>query len=160
MPIVGIVQGMQPIIGYNYGAKLQGRVTQTVKLGLVVSTVIASIVWVVTMGIPELLINIFSNDDSVLANGTNALRLIFLLAPIIGFQIVTGGLYQALGKAKTSLMLSMSRQLLFLIPIVLTLPHLYGLEGVWMSFPIADVLAFLFALIILLKDRKMLFSNL
>lgn len=104
--------------------------------------------------------NIFSNDNHVIANGTNALRLIFLLAPIIGFQMVTTGLYQALGKAKTSLMLSMSRQLLFLIPIVLTLPHLYGLKGVWMSFPIADLLALLLALIVLLKDRKVFFPNL
>ena len=160
LPITAIVQGMQPIIGYNYGAKLQGRVTQTVKLGLIGSTIIASIVWVVPVGIPELLMNIFSNDNHVIVNGTNALRLVFLLAPIIGFQMVTAGLYQALGKAKTSLMLSMSRQLLFLIPFVLTLPHLYGLKGVWMSFPIADGLAFLAALIILLKDRKMLFPNL
>lgn len=160
LPIVGVVQGMQPIIGYNYGAKLQGRVTQTIKLGLVVTTVMASIVWMVAMGIPELLMAIFSNDKDVLTNGTNAIRLIFLSAPILGFQMVAGGLYQALGKAKISLMLSMSRQLLFLIPIVLTLPHLYGLKGVWMSFPIADTLAFIFALIIFLKDRKMLFSNL
>lgn len=159
LPITGIVQGMQPIIGFNYGAKLQGRVTQTVKLGLIISTIIASIVWVVTMGIPELLMKIFSNDNNVLANGTHALRLIFLLAPIIGFQMVTAGLYQAMGKAKTSLMLSMSRQLLFFVPIVLTLPHLYGLKGVWMSFPIADVLAFLVALIIFLKDRKSFFPT-
>lgn len=66
----------------------------------------------------------------------------------------------SLGKAKTSLILSMSRQLLFLIPLVLTLPHLYGVEGIWIAFPIADVLAFLFALLILLKDRKMVFPNL
>lgn len=159
LPITAIVQGMQPIIGYNYGAKLQGRVTQTFKLGLIVSTIIASIVWVVPMVIPELLMNIFSTDKHVIANGRNALRLIFLLAPIIGLQMVTAGLYQALGKAKKSLMLSMSRQLLLFIPIVLTLPHLYGLKGVWMSFPIADLLAFLFALIILLKDRKVFFPT-
>jgi len=103
--------------------------------------------------------SVFSNDTEVLTNGTSALRLIFLSAPIIGFQMVTVGLYQALGKARTALILSMSRQLLFLIPLVLTLPYLYGVKGIWISFPIADALAFLCALIVLLKDRKMFFPN-
>lgn len=160
LPITAIVQGMQPIVGYNYGAKLQGRVTQTVKLGLIISAIIASTVWVMLIGIPELFISIFSDDKYVIINGTNALRLVFFLAPIVGFQMVTAGLYQALGKAKVSFMLSVSRQFLFFIPVVLTLPHLYGVKGVWMSFPIADGLSFLFALIILLKDRKVLFPNL
>ncbi|WP_227394578.1 MATE family efflux transporter [Jeotgalibacillus aurantiacus] len=159
MPMFGIVQGMQPIIGFNYGAKLYHRVSDTLKLGIAVSTVLAIMVWVVTMLFPGVLMSVFSTDPEVIRGGEEAMRFIFLIVPIIGFQMVTGGLYQALGKAKISFILSMARQLIFLIPLVLILPTFFGLTGVWLAFPIADLLAFILSMYFVMRDRKELFQK-
>jgi len=159
MPINGIVQGMQPIIGYNFGAKLVDRLNQTVKIGIVVATMIATTTWIIVMLIPEPLMGIFSTDQAVIKDGALAMAIIFMLTPIIGFQMVVAGLFQALGKAKIAFVLSLSRQLIFLIPFVLILPHFYGLKGVWMAFPIADGLAFLLAFIIISSTRKQLLKS-
>ncbi|AJD92468.1 multidrug transporter MatE [Jeotgalibacillus malaysiensis] len=159
MPMFGIVQGMQPIIGYNFGAKLHHRVSETLKLGIGTSTVMAIGVWAVTMLFPGAMMSVFSTDPAVIAGGEEAMRFIFLVVPIIGFQMVTGGLYQALGKAKISFILSMARQLIFLIPLVLILPGFLGLTGVWLAFPIADGLAFLLSLFFVWRDRRSLFQK-
>ncbi|KIL49616.1 MATE family efflux transporter [Jeotgalibacillus soli] len=159
MPMFGIVQGMQPIIGYNFGAKLYHRVSDTLKLGIVVSTMLAIFVWTVVMIFPAAMMAIFSTDAAVVDGGEEAMRWIFLAAPILGFQMVSGGLYQALGKAKISFILSMARQLLFLIPLVLILPSFFGLAGVWIAFPIADLLAFMLSLFFVLRDRSTLFQK-
>ncbi|WP_167578676.1 MATE family efflux transporter [Jeotgalibacillus proteolyticus] len=159
MPMFGIVQGMQPIIGYNYGAQLYHRVSDTLKIGILVSSGIATFVWTVTMIFPGAMMSVFSTDPVVIDGGEEAMRWIFLVAPIIGFQMVTGGLYQALGKAKISFILSMSRQLLFLIPLVLILPSYFGLMGVWLAFPLADLMAFLLSLYFVWRDRKQLFQK-
>lgn len=159
MPINGIVQGMQPIIGYNYGAKLLDRLTDTFKIGITVSTIIATTIWIIVMLIPELFMGIFSTDQEVISNGAQAMRIIFLLTPVIGSQMVITGLYQALGKAKIAFVLSLSRQIVFLIPFVLILPHFLGLNGVWISFPIADGLACILALFILFKNKRQLFQG-
>ncbi len=103
--------------------------------------------------------SVFSTDPAVIAGGEEAMRFIFLIVPIIGFQMVTGGLYQALGKAKISFILSMARQLIFLIPLVLILPGFLGLTGVWLAFPIADGLAFLLSLFFVWRDRRSLFQK-
>ncbi|KIL43350.1 multidrug transporter MatE [Jeotgalibacillus alimentarius] len=159
MPMFGIVQGMQPIIGYNYGAKLHYRVSETLKLGIGISTVMAIFVWAVTMLFPGAMMSVFSTDPEVISGGEEAMRFIFLIVPIIGFQMVTGGLYQALGKAKISFVLSMARQLIFLIPLVLILPTFLRLTGVWLAFPIADGLAFLLSLFFVWRDRGSLFQK-
>ncbi|UFJ39893.1 MATE family efflux transporter [Brevibacillus humidisoli] len=154
MPMFGIVQGMQPIIGYNYGAGRPERVSDTVKLGIRVSSVIAVTIWVLVMLFPEFLFSIFTADQQVISGGTDALRWIFLMVPFVGFQMVTGGFYQALGKAKISFVLSLARQILFLIPILLILPQFLGLTGIWVAFPSADLLAFLLSLVIFFKDGR------
>lgn len=159
MPINGIVQGMQPIIGFNYGAGLTKRVTRTFKFGAWIATGIALTAWIVILTAPGFLMKIFSTDPDVIRNGTQALRWIFLVGPMIGLTIVTGGLYQAIGKAKKAFILSISRPVVFLIPLVLILPHFFGVTGVWVSFALADGLAFLLAVLILLKDRKTLFAR-
>ncbi|TDL33037.1 MATE family efflux transporter [Jeotgalibacillus sp. S-D1] len=159
MPMFGIVQGMQPIIGYNFGAKLYHRVSDTLKLGIMISTGIAVFVWGATMLFPTAMMSVFSTDSTVIEDGGEAIRWIFLVTPIIGFQMVTGGLYQALGKAKISFILSMARQLIFLIPLVLILPGFYGVMGVWIAFPIADILAFLLSLFFVWRDRQKLFQK-
>ncbi len=108
------------------------------------------------MLIPEPLMRIFSTDQAVIEDGAEAMRIIFLLTPIIGFQMVTAGLFQALGKAKIVFILSLSRQIIFLIPFVLIFPHFYGLKGIWLAFPIADGLSFLLAIVIIVSNRKQL----
>lgn len=159
MPINGIVQGMQPIIGYNFGAKQFDRLKQTVKIGIVVATLIATMTWIIVTLVPEPLMNIFSTDQDVIKDGAEAMGIIFLLTPIIGFQMVIAGLFQALGKAKIAFILSLSRQLIFLIPFVLILPYFYGLKGVWFAFPIADGLACLLAFLIIVSNRKQIFKS-
>ncbi|WLR42456.1 MATE family efflux transporter [Bacillus carboniphilus] len=159
MPMFGIVQGMQPIVGYNYGAKQYSRVGHAAKLSFMVATTMSIVIWIIALTFAEPLISIFTTDQQVINQGAETLRLMFLLAPVIGFQMVSGGLYQALGKAKISFVLSIARQLLFLIPIVLVLPHFIGVIGVWLAFPISDFFAFLLSLFIITKDRKMLFRT-
>ncbi|ADU28576.1 MATE family efflux transporter [Evansella cellulosilytica] len=157
MPMMGILQGMQPMIGYNYGAKNITRLQDTIWLGLKVVTVYSAIVFVVVMTIPELFMRIFTSDQEVIQSGAEGMRIMFAAAILIGAQVVSGGLYQALGKAKPALILSMARQVLFLIPLVLILPHFFGVKGVWIAFPIADILSFALSAAFLYRDRKLFF---
>lgn len=160
MPMIGVLQGMQPIIGYNYGAKQYGRLREIVWLGLKVSTVISLVVFVVMMALPELLMKIFTGDPAVIESGALSMRIIFALAILIGAQVVSGGLYQALGMAKPAFILSVARQVMFLIPLVLLLPNLFnlGVIGVWLAFPLSDLLAFILSVFFLYKDRELFFK--
>ncbi|WP_096438379.1 MATE family efflux transporter [Alteribacter populi] len=155
MPMMGILQGMQPIIGYNYGAKQFGRLKDTVWLGLKVVTAFSALVFIIVMFFPHWFMRIFTADPETIAAGAEGMRIMFAAALLIGAQVVSGGIYQALGKAKPALLLSMARQVLFLIPLVLILPHYFGVMGVWLAFPLADVLAFALSAILLYRDRKL-----
>ncbi|MFC7322061.1 MATE family efflux transporter [Halobacillus campisalis] len=157
MPMIGVLQGMQPIIGYNYGASLHDRLRETVVLGMKVVTIVSGVIFTVMMIFPELLMRIFSGDPAIIDEGSFAIRIMFAASLLIGVQVVSGGLYQALGKAKPALILSMARQVLFLIPLVLILPNFFGVTGVWLAFPIADVLAFTLSVYFLYGDRHLFF---
>ncbi|QAS52465.1 MATE family efflux transporter [Halobacillus litoralis] len=159
MPMIGVLQGMQPIIGYNYGANNDSRLKETVLLGMKVVTVISTGIFVVMMVFPEGLMNIFTGDAETIETGAYAIRIMFALAMLIGAQVVSGGLYQALGMAKPALILSMARQVLFLIPLVLILPNFFGVTGVWLAFPLSDLLAFALSMIFLYKDRRLFFKS-
>ncbi|WP_281976204.1 MATE family efflux transporter [Halobacillus litoralis] len=159
MPMIGVLQGMQPIIGYNYGANNDSRLKETVLLGMKVVTVISTGIFVVMMVFPEGLMNIFTGDTETIETGAYAIRIMFALAMLIGAQVVSGGLYQALGMAKPALILSMARQVLFLIPLVLILPNFFGVTGVWLAFPLSDLLAFALSMIFLYKDRRLFFKS-
>ncbi|WP_226585416.1 MATE family efflux transporter [Halobacillus litoralis] len=159
MPMIGVLQGMQPIIGYNYGAKNYARLKETVVLGLKVVTMISTGIFVLMMAFPEGLMNIFTGDEQTIETGAYAIRIMFALAVLIGAQVVSGGLYQALGMAKPALILSMARQVLFLIPLVLILPNFFGVTGVWLAFPLSDLLAFTLSMIFLYKDRALFFKS-
>lgn len=154
MPMFGIVQGLQPIVGYNYGANQQKRVSQAILLAFKVATAIAIVAFIIMMLFPKPIFLIFTNDKEVIEMGSNALRVVFCLAFTIGIQMITGGVFQALGKAKIALILSMSRQILFLIPLVLILPFFFDLLGVWLAFPLADLLAFALALWYIKKNTS------
>lgn len=142
MPIFGINQGAQPIIGYNYGARLYGRVRRTLKLAIVAATAVTVVGFVLTRVYPEEIIALFSpGDRELIGLGAEMLRVFLIMLPLIGFQVVGANYFQATGKPQQAMVLSLSRQLLFLIPAVLILPHFFGLHGVIAAGPVADFLA-------------------
>lgn len=141
MPMVGISQGMLPIAGFNYGAKQYRRVRYTIGFAIIAATVVAFLGFLLFMFFPEPLMRLFSNDAEFLALGSKAISYMNYALWVVGFQIIGSSIFQAFGKAAPALFLSMSRQLLFLIPALLILPRVLGLNGVWFSYPISDILA-------------------
>ncbi len=141
MPVFGIVQGFQPIAGYNYGARNMERVREVVKVASIATTACASVFFVAMMAFPGPLMSIFGDDAELIALGTQAMRIIVLVLPIIGIQLVGATFFMAIGKAFPALVLSVSRQILFLIPLVIVFPLFWGTTGVWLAFPVADTLA-------------------
>lgn len=156
MPMYGIVQGMQPIVGFNYGARNFSRVMESVKLSIMVTTTISIMGFAVLLVFPEQLFSIFTTDEQLITSGKYATRIMILALPLVGFQVVGASLYQAIGKARPSFILAMSRQLLFLIPLVIILPHFFHLTGVWMAFPLSDGLAFLLTFVMVIREFRIL----
>ncbi|MCT4509981.1 MAG: MATE family efflux transporter [Tepidibacter sp.] len=154
MPVFGITQGAQPILGYNYGAMKIDRVKKCLILAISAASVLCITGFVFVEFLPGFMISIFSDDENILRIGTKGLQMFLFMIPIIGFQIVTSNFFQAIGKAKISIALSLSRQVLILIPMLILLPKLYGLNGVWIAYPISDFLSSLITLIFLIKEWK------
>lgn len=142
MPIVGISQGIQPIIGYNYGAKLYERVLKVLKLSIVSGTSIAIMGFILVQLFSKLLIGVFVSNNTELINlGSRGLRIDLIFLPILGFQIIGASYFQAINEAKTSMLLSILRQVIVLIPLILIFPIFFGLDGLWFSQPCADLIA-------------------
>lgn len=142
MPIFGINQGVQPIIGYNYGAKKYDRVKEAYKLAVLFATVIVVIGWIVTRIFPEQLVYLFNDKDTELISfGTFAIKRFLIFLPIIGFQIVSSNYFQAIGKPTHSALLGLSRQILVLIPALIILPKFFGLNGILSAGPLADIIS-------------------
>jgi len=143
MPIFGINQGVQPIIGYNYGAAKFDRVTKALQTAILIATGITSTGFLVVMLFPSQVIWLFSRDQETLSQllglGTHPIRVCTMMLPIVGFQIVSSSYFQAIGKPRKAMLLMLSRQILLLIPAVLILPHFFGLNGVWAAIPTADL---------------------
>ena len=153
--IIGIAAGSQPILGYNYGAKKYDRVKQTLKIVLGSSLVISTIAFLLFQTIPNKLILIFgSGDENYMEFACLAFRIYLLLCIFNGVQIPSGIFFQAIGKSTKSVILSLSRQILILIPSMIILSHIYGIMGVLSAGPVADGLAFILALILLIKESK------
>ena len=142
MVAMGITQGMQPIIGYNYGARQRERVHRTLVYGIASATVITSLGFVMAQLVPMPVVRLFTTDTTLIDMAANGLRRPSLAFPLIGGQIVISNFFQSIGKAKVSIFLSLSRQLIFLIPALLILPGIYGINGVWASLPLSDAIAF------------------
>lgn len=157
MPIFGINQGMQPIIGYNYGAGKYDRVKQAYHMAVIFATVIVVIGWVVTRLFPEQLVYLFNKEDAeLLAFGVKAIKRNLVFLPIIGFQIVSSNYFQAVGKPKHSALLGLSRQVLILIPALIILPRFFGLDGIILAGPLSDLTAsVLTAILIIYEMRKL-----
>ncbi|MDD4801829.1 MAG: MATE family efflux transporter [Syntrophomonas sp.] len=157
MPILGVSQGAQPLIGYNYGARQYGRVRATWKLAVGAGTILSVIGYLVIIIWPDQLAGMFSEGDTALtAMTTHAMRTYMALIPILGFQIISSNYFQAVGKPRQAAILSLSRQVLFFIPLLLILPRYWDVDGVWRSAPIADFLAVnLTAALMYLEMRKL-----
>ena len=161
MVVLGLTQGMQPIIGYNYGANRFDRVKQTLHYGLIFGGCITTFGFLANELIPGVIVSFFTDSSELLAVSRNGLRIMSAAFAIVGLQIVITQFFQSIGKSQISIFLSLSRQLLFLIPCLLVLPRHYGTDGVWWSIPVADMVAFVVAVIALLYHiRKMSRRNL
>ena len=153
---MGLNQGMQPIAGYNYGARKYSRVKEVYGKTVKYATVVALTGFVVSIAFPHAAVSVFTSDAGLKELAAKGLRLINLMLPIVGFQMVTTNLFQCLGMINKSIILSMSRQLLFLLPLLYVMPMFLGAKGVWVSFPIADSLAALVTFIMLMDLMKKL----
>ncbi|MDD4756450.1 MAG: MATE family efflux transporter, partial [Prolixibacteraceae bacterium] len=142
MPILGVSQGAQPIIGFNYGARQFDRVRKTLKQAVMVGTVFALVCTCAVQIWATQIAGLFSsNNTELIALTSHAMSVFFLMFPVAGFQIVSSQYFQAVGKPVQSTILGLSRQLFLLIPLLLILPNFWGIEGVWRTPPIADVLS-------------------
>ncbi len=141
MLIVGINQGAQPILGFNYGAGKIKRVIKTLKLTTITATVVSTIGFLMGEFMPQTLSRLFTQDEELIRLSTEALRISMMFFPLVGSQIVITNFYQSIGKAKISMFLSLTRQVLFLIPSLLILPPIFNLKGVWGAMPLADLLS-------------------
>ena len=141
MICMGLNQGMQPIAGYNYGARQYSRVREvlwkTIKLGMLMTT----ICFIFGMFFPKAAAGIFTHDEQLLELSARSLRITTIAFPIVGFQMIGTNFFQSLGMVRKSIILSLSRQILFLLPLIYLLPKWMGADGVWASFPIADCIA-------------------
>jgi putative MATE family efflux protein len=141
MPMFGIIQGMMPIVGYNYGAGKLDRARQAIRDATIVTTAMSVATTVLLLSIPAWLLRIFTQDTALIDMGTPAIRIILLAFPTVGFQVVAAGTCQALGKALPATVLALLRQVLLLTPLILILPRYFGLTGIWVSFSVSDATA-------------------
>ncbi|HBE79765.1 MAG TPA: MATE family efflux transporter [Firmicutes bacterium] len=157
MPLFGINQGSQPIIGYNYGAKKYDRVRQALKLAVVGASIIAVTGFIIVEAFPNQVVGLFNKDNSHLREFTvYALRVFLLMMPVIGFQIIGSTYFMAVGKPNPAAFLSLSRQVILLIPAVLILPLFFKLHGVLMAGPVADFGSFVITAICLYRELRRL----
>lgn len=138
MPITGLVQGAQPIVSFNFGAKKFKRVKEAQKLAIITATVIVCVGWLATRIMPEQLVRLFNNEPELLKFGSKALQTWFLFLPVIGFQIVASNFFQATGRSRSAIFLTLTRQIILLIPAILIFSRNWGMEGLLYAAPFAD----------------------
>lgn len=154
MIVMGITQGMQPIAGYNYGAQQYHRVNEVLKLAIWGATAVTTFTFLVGELIPELTVSIFTTDEGLIMRAAEGFRIAVLVFPIVGFQMVTSNFFQSIGMANKAIFLSLTRQLLFLLPCLIILPKFIGAAGIWWSMPISDLVASIVAAIMLYKQYQ------
>ncbi|MBQ9560931.1 MAG: MATE family efflux transporter [Prevotella sp.] len=141
MVTMGVCQGMQPIAGYNYGAENYNRMLEVLKLASIAGTIVCAVGFFITMFFPAQCARLFTTDATLIAYSVTAMRYMMAVFIIIGAQMVITNFFQSIGKAKVSIFLSLSRQLIFLVPLIAVLPRFLGLEGVWLAMPLSDAVA-------------------
>jgi putative MATE family efflux protein len=155
-PVLGITQGFLPIAGYNYGANNFDRVKESVSLAIKYAGALAILIFIVILVFATPITSVFTTDADVIRDTPGALRWVFAASPIIAVQLIGAAYFQAAGKATKALLLTLSKQGFFLIPLVLILPQYFGIFGVWVAFPIADVLSTIVTGIFLRKELGIL----
>lgn len=138
MPITGLVQGAQPIVSFNFGAKKYQRVKEAQKLAILTATTIVVVGWILTRAAPELLVSLFNREPELVAFGSKALRSWFLFLPVIGFQIVASNFFQATGRTRSAIFLTLTRQIILLIPAILIFSRQWRMDGLLHAAPFAD----------------------
>lgn len=165
MVVMGLNHGMQPIVGYNYGAKNYDRVRKILFMTIGWATIVTTVGFIICQFFPEHVVRLFAKEDGsgeatqLIALSAHGLRAILIAFPIVGFSMVVGNFFQYIGKAKRAILLSMTRQMLFIIPLLVMLPPIWGEDGVWYSIPIADTTAALLALALLIYQLRKLRVN-
>ena len=153
-PILGITQGYMPIVGYNYGAKNWDRVKNVINLAIRSGTSIALVLFIAILSFSKPIVAVFTNDAELIAMTGSALKMVFIATPLIAVQLIGSAYFQAAGKAKPALFLTLLKQGFFLIPLAYILPLYFGVDGVWYSFAIGDVLATIITYIVLKREMK------
>ncbi|MBO6234819.1 MAG: MATE family efflux transporter [Prevotella sp.] len=156
MVTMGVCQGMQPIAGYNYGAENYHRMLEVLKLASIAGTSVCAVGFLIAMFLPSKCARMFTSDPTLIAHSVVAMRYIMALFIIIGAQMVITNFFQSIGKTKISIFLSMSRQLIFLVPLIAILPRFMGLEGVWLAMPLSDGIAAIMAYVMIYMYIKKL----
>lgn len=162
MVVMGLNHGMQPIVGYNYGAKNYERVRRILFMTIGWATIVTTVGFLVCQLFPEYVVRLFAKEDGsgdatqLITLASHGLQAILIAFPIVGFSMVVGNFFQYIGKAKRAILLSMTRQLIFILPLLVVLPPLWGQDGVWYSIPIADTMAMLLALVLLIYQLRKL----
>ena len=151
-PILGISQGFLPVAGFNIGAKKNNRVQQTIKKSIWFGTFVGTFIFIGIFLFKEDVIWIFTNDTTLLDKTPNAMFIVFLATPIVAMQLIGSAYFQAAGKALPALFLTLLKQGIFLIPLAYLLPKYYGIEGVWWSFPISDLLSTIITVLVLKRE--------
>ena len=154
MICMGLNQGMQPIAGYNYGARKYSRVKEVFWRTAALATIMTTICFIIGVFIPEMAVGIFTHDEELMNLSSRAMRIMLIVFPIVGFQMISTNFFQSLGMVRKSVILSLSRQILFLLPLLYLLPINFGADGVWISFPISDAMATVLTIILLMRLFK------
>ncbi|RII32000.1 MATE family efflux transporter [Clostridium chromiireducens] len=159
MPIFGLNQGLQPIIGYNFGAKKYDRVKQAVRYGVIAATIIVTAGFIVIESASELLVKVFNNDPSLIEVTSHGMRIFLLMLPFVGGQIIVTNYFQSTGKVKISMLLSLLRQVIILIPCLLIIPMFKGLDGVWIAGATSDFLSVIITYVVFVRKSRELVEN-
>ena len=158
MIVMGFTQGMQPIAGYNYGAKAYDRVNKVLRITIALATAVTTLAFVIGEFFPGYVARIFTSDEQMIEMAVVGMRYNCLMFPIVGFQMVAGNFFQSIAQPGKAIFLSLSRQLLFLVPFIIIFPHFWGIDGVWISLPTSDLVSAITAAIMLgyyFKTHKM-----
>lgn len=154
MIVFGVTQGMQPILGFNYGAKNFQRVRHTLSIGIWLGVAITTTGWILTEFWPGIIARLFTVDPTLIAISERGFRIYFIFYPLVGCQIVIQNYFQSVGRPKISIFLSLTRQLIFLLPFLMIFPKRFGIDGVWGAMSASDAIAFLFAIVTLIITNR------
>jgi len=160
MVVFGLTQGMQPIVGYNYGARQSKRMLRAFRYTVIAASGITTVGFLMGECIPRLMARAFTTNHELIDFSVTGMRIVVAIFPIVGFQIATSQFFQSIGNARVAIILSLTRQVFFLIPALFILSSVFGLNGVWVSIPVADLAASFFTFVVLkIQLNKMRLDN-